>query len=300
MCPTYLPSTQPNGVPPHRPYRSTYPACDASSTRARVVARSLLFPPGYLARCIVAGVGFAPLSDEGIARSRSSLVALELRTATTLNCPRRHHGSVLSLQSSAAAWQRILNNGRKMRRNSGRCSRVSSRLSRDLYRGVVCHGTFSQRGGPQGQVDSRRLRQFSGCLIGQAVGDALGFVVEGLPTARCAAFVESALRTGQFGNYQRGSFSIGQYSDDTQLARELARSLVERRRFEPADYARRIAALFTEARIVGRGRATEQAASRLAAGVPWEDSGTAPPSAGNGSAMRAAPIGLVFRMILAQ
>ena len=33
---------------------------------------------------------------------------------------------------------------------------------------------------------------------------------------------------------------------------------------------------------------------RLAAGVPWQGAGTPPPAAGNGSAMRAGPIGLMF------
>ncbi|MDP9481005.1 MAG: ADP-ribosylglycohydrolase family protein [Actinomycetota bacterium] len=46
--------------------------------------------------------------------------------------------------------------------------------------------------------------------------------------------------------------------------------------------------------MVGRGRATEEAAERLAGGVPWEEAGTPPPSAGNGSAMRAGPVGLFF------
>jgi ADP-ribosylglycohydrolase len=64
--------------------------------------------------------------------------------------------------------------------------------------------------------------------------------------------------------------------------------------FDPREYARRIAVIFVENRIVGRGRATEQAAWRLAAGVPWDEAGTPYPSAGNGSAMRAGPIGLLF------
>src|SRR4029077_10898933 len=89
-------------------------------------------------------------------------------------------------------------------------------------------------------------------------------------------------------------FPLGQYSDDTQLARELARSLVRQRRLDPADYAGRIATLFTQNRVVGGGRATVGAARRIADGVPWDMAGTPAPAAGNGSAMRAAPIGLFF------
>ena len=145
-------------------------------------------------------------------------------------------------------------------------------------------------------VVSRELEvdRFAGCLVGQALGDALGFIVEGYPPSVCAAYVEDALRRCQLRGYVRGRFNIGQYSDDSQLARELARSIVERRRFDPADYAARVAALFTEERIVGRGRATEGAAYRIASGVPWDEAGTPPPAAGNGSAMRAAPVGLFF------
>jgi ADP-ribosylglycohydrolase len=63
--------------------------------------------------------------------------------------------------------------------------------------------------------------------------------------------------------------------------------------FDPADYARRIAAIFVEDRVVGRGRATEEAARRLADGVAWDLAGAPPPAAGNGSAMRAAGVGLI-------
>ncbi len=126
-------------------------------------------------------------------------------------------------------------------------------------------------------------------MIGQCVGDALGFVVEGEPPDVCREYVEGVLETGRTGPYR-----FGQYSDDSQLARELLQSYAARGGFDPGDYARRIAMIFTEGRIVGGGVATGQAARRLAAGVPWEEAGTPSPSAGNGSAMRAGPVGLLF------
>lgn len=136
--------------------------------------------------------------------------------------------------------------------------------------------------------------QFSGCLIGQCLGDALGFPVEGYPPAICQQYVDEILKTGRAGEYGRDLFPFGQYTDDSQLARELLQSYVACKGFDPGDYARRIAAIFTEGRIVGRGLATEEAAWRLAEDVPWEEAGAPPPSAGNGSAMRAGPIGLLF------
>jgi len=136
--------------------------------------------------------------------------------------------------------------------------------------------------------------RFAGCLLGQALGDALGFVVEGYLPADCRSYVEGTLRTGQAGEARRLPFAPGQYTDDTQLARELLRSFVARRRFDPQEYAQRLAALFYERKIVGEGRATALAARQLLRGHSWEESGTPAPAAGNGSAMRAGPLGLLF------
>jgi poly(ADP-ribose) glycohydrolase ARH3 len=136
--------------------------------------------------------------------------------------------------------------------------------------------------------------RFSGCLIGQCLGDALGFPVEGQPPDACRRYVRDCLQGAGDPRSTNLVPAVGQYTDDSQLARELMQSYVQVRRFDPADYAMRIATIFREERIVGRGRATTEAALRLIDGIPWTQAGTAPPSAGNGSAMRAAPIGLVY------
>lgn len=135
--------------------------------------------------------------------------------------------------------------------------------------------------------------RFAGSIVGQALGDALGFVVEGQSAALCRAYVEDRVRPGRVAAIRRGRYPFGQYSDDTQLARELMQSYREAGGFDPEGYARRVAAIFSEGRIVGYGGATKQAADRLAAGVPWDEAGTPPPAAGNGSAMRAGPVGLL-------
>jgi ADP-ribosylglycohydrolase len=136
--------------------------------------------------------------------------------------------------------------------------------------------------------------RFSGCLIGQCLGDALGFPVEGFPPEACAIYVDDTMRVPDAERLARRPRPFGQYTDDSQLARELLQSYAAHGRFDPEDYARRIAAIFTEERIVGRGLATHRAALRLAAGVGWEEAGELPPAAGNGSAMRAGPVGLLF------
>ncbi len=136
--------------------------------------------------------------------------------------------------------------------------------------------------------------QFSGCLIGQCLGDALGFAVEGFSPKACERYVEDILKTGKAGEFGHWPFPFGQYSDDSQLARELMQSYVACRKFDPEDYAERIKMIFIEKRIVAFGYSTKEAAKRLCQGISWEESGAPPPSAGNGSAMRAAPIGLFF------
>ena len=135
--------------------------------------------------------------------------------------------------------------------------------------------------------------QFSGCLIGQCLGDALGFVVEGFSPAACERYVEDFLVAGRANEFGRFPFPFGQYSDDSQLARELLQSYAAQGRFAPQDYAERIMRIFAEKRIVGFGYSTKEAAKRLFQGVPWHEAGAPPPSAGNGSAMRAAPLGLM-------
>ncbi|MGH7627997.1 MAG: ADP-ribosylglycohydrolase family protein [Gemmatimonadales bacterium] len=137
--------------------------------------------------------------------------------------------------------------------------------------------------------------QRAGCLLGLALGDALGFVVEAEPPEVAAAYVRDELRAGRAGARSHPAFPFGQYSDDTQLARELLLSVRDSRRFDPAAFARRVAALFAQGRDVGAGPGSRGAALRLAAGVPWTEAGAPAPYAGNGSAMRAASIGLLAR-----
>lgn len=139
-----------------------------------------------------------------------------------------------------------------------------------------------------------RRSQFSGCLIGQGLADAMGSPIEGQSPQMCAAFVEHFVRGDKLPEARRGSVPFGQYTDDTQLARELLQSFLERGGFEAEAYARRIAAVFSEGRIFGYGQATRDAALRLVRGVPWQQAGAPAPSAGNGTAMRAGPVGLLF------
>lgn len=141
--------------------------------------------------------------------------------------------------------------------------------------------------------------RYAGCLIGQCLGDALGFVVEGEPAAACRAYGRDYLRAGRGGEIGRDPFPFGQYTDDSQLARELLISLCERGGLVPEDFAGRVARIYTSGAVVGYGRTSMAAAERLARGVPWDQAAETAPKASNGSAMRAAPIGLRFAKDLA-
>jgi len=136
--------------------------------------------------------------------------------------------------------------------------------------------------------------RLTGAILGQALGDALGFVVEAQPPDVAREYADRFLRAGRAGERSHPQFPFGQYSDDTQLARELLRSFRERAGWDPAAFAVRLSDLFRDRRDVGAGRGTRSAALRLLMGVPWSESGTPAPYAGNGSAMRAGPLGLLL------
>lgn len=160
-----------------------------------------------------------------------------------------------------------------------------NRVAAHAHRGVQVHGGLP--------VILQPLEdQFVGCVVGQAVGDALGYMVEAYPPSECATYVES-LRRNELPEQGRGGHQFGQYTDDTQMARELIKSLLANGCFNPQDYAERIKYLFSGNRVVGRTKGTtELAVGKLLSGAKWQEAGR--PSAGNASAMRAAPVGLAY------
>jgi ADP-ribosylglycohydrolase len=139
-----------------------------------------------------------------------------------------------------------------------------------------------------------RKEQFTGCLIGLCLGDAVGFPVEGYPTLICQRYMEQVLMAENSTPWTHYPFPFGQYSDDSQLSRELLLSYLQCHRLDPEDYAHRLAVIYQNKKLIGYGRATASAAEQLIRGIPWTYSGVLPPSAGNGSAVRAAPLGLLY------
>lgn len=122
--------------------------------------------------------------------------------------------------------------------------------------------------------------RFTGCLLGLALGDAMGAPFEGsLPGDKSLAHLPPLLR----------------YTDDTEMAMGIAQSLCVRKGFDPEDMARRFVENFDPRR--GYGPGTISVLSLIKRGAPWREANRAvfpQGSFGNGAAMRAAPIGLFY------
>ncbi len=139
---------------------------------------------------------------------------------------------------------------------------------------------------------------YIGCMVGVAIGDALGKQNEGRSRY-------DILRTGFITDYCKApagcpgeKLSAGQYTDDTGQMLLLARSLIECDGLDAGDFASRIArwgadALADPVRKELIGPSSSAAIKRLNSGTGWRESGSSIPSCG--SAMRAAPVGLYYR-----
>lgn len=149
---------------------------------------------------------------------------------------------------------------------------------------------------PRGAAESETVRDlYRGCLVWGAAGDALGRPAEGRsPAALRVRFGESGLRDYVPWRGYRGG-PRGTITDDTQLTMEVARSLVATGgALQAEELSARLIAWLPLGR--GVGQATREAVERLKHGAAWWEAGAAIHSAGNGAAMRAAPVGLRWAM----
>ncbi len=139
--------------------------------------------------------------------------------------------------------------------------------------------------------------KYTGCMLGAAIGDAIGKQNEGLGRKD---ILENGYVT-DYGKARAGSpgekLRAGQYTDDTEQMIVLAQSLIECNGFNAVDFAERIAKWGADAqndpvrkKLVGPS--SSAAIVRLNSGITWKESGSDIPSCG--SAMRVAPIGLFY------
>lgn len=120
-----------------------------------------------------------------------------------------------------------------------------------------------------------RDERLTACLLGGALGDAMGAYFEGCPPDDKAGRLPAELRV----------------TDDTQLTVATCQSIVEAGAVDPAAVAEHFVRWFRDRRITGIGASTLKALSELDAGGHWALVGaTGERSAGNGAAMRVAPL----------
>src|SRR6185437_928617 len=134
------------------------------------------------------------------------------------------------------------------------------------------------------------LNRFRGCLLGLAVGDAVGAPFEGLSS-------ETIYR--EFGDISRLITRLDldeiQYTDDTQMTIGVCECLLEKQSIDP-DYLAQCFQLNYDAGR-GYGQGVQRILDAMRRDEDWKHLvGTLFPggSFGNGAAMRVAPIGLAF------
>lgn len=141
-------------------------------------------------------------------------------------------------------------------------------------------------------MNKPREDQFTGALMGCAVGDALGAPIEGRSREHIAAMQGITDGYQPFSHGKKIHYPAGQYTDDTQLTIATVRGLLACGRVDGAGIAEEFAKLWQSGEIVGAGPVAHRAVRRLLEGVGWEDAAVADDLPLNGAAMRIAPVGL--------
>lgn len=136
-------------------------------------------------------------------------------------------------------------------------------------------------GTPQGRhAVPKRADQLLGCLLGGALGDALGGPYENLTPP-----------------FELDSTAPLALSDDTQLTLATCEAIGAGGAVEPAQVAERFLAWYRARRITGVGASTLKALRDLDAGAHWALAGrSGDRAAGNGAAMRIAPLAFCLEL----
>lgn len=137
--------------------------------------------------------------------------------------------------------------------------------------------------------------QYTGCLLGLAIGDALGHPVEFLKSREIRAKYGPQ---GITGFQPTGRHPAGTYTDDTQMTLALAEALLAAGDADEETLMSEVARQFVRwERSPENNRAPGMtcmgACDKLARGVPWQKAGENH-SKGCGTAMRSAPVGLLY------
>lgn len=142
-------------------------------------------------------------------------------------------------------------------------------------------------------MNPKLLDRMRGCLLGLAVGDAVGTTVE-FKSRGSFEPVTDMVGGGPFG------LGAGQWTDDTSMALCLAESLIEKHGFNARDQMERYVRWYRNGHLSSTGRcfdignATSSALHRFERTSEPFSGSTDPRSAGNGSIMRLAPVPMFY------
>lgn len=135
--------------------------------------------------------------------------------------------------------------------------------------------------------------RFRGCLLGLAIGDAIGTTVEFQPRGTFPLVIDM-IGKGPF------NLKAGEWTDDTSMALCLATSLIEKRGFDAKDQMERYCKWYEKGYLSSTGKCFDIGStvrnalqSYKKSGEPFSGS-TDPNSAGNGSIMRLAPVPMYY------
>jgi ADP-ribosyl-[dinitrogen reductase] hydrolase len=135
--------------------------------------------------------------------------------------------------------------------------------------------------------------RFRGCLLGLAVGDAVGTTLEFKPPGSFKP-IHDMIGGGPF------RLKPGEWTDDTSMALCLATSLVQKNGFDPKDQMDRYCRWWKEGYLSSNDRCFDIGGTVSAALRRYTHTGdpiagsTDPHSAGNGSIMRLAPVPMFY------
>jgi len=128
--------------------------------------------------------------------------------------------------------------------------------------------------------------KFLGCLVGAAIGDALGARREGREMSKSEDIVSLAENLEQL-----------IYTDDTHMTIGIAESLIESKGFDGEHMAQTFIKNYDAEPWRGYGPGPPMIFGRIKSGEPWYSAANGlyrGGSFGNGSAMRVAPVGLLY------
>src|SRR5262249_10314241 len=139
----------------------------------------------------------------------------------------------------------------------------------------------------------QREDRYLGCLLGLAVGDALGTTLE-FEKPGTFSLISDMIGGGPF------DLEPGQWTDDTSMALCLAASLIERRDFDPIDQLKRYWKWYRAGYLSSNGTCFDIGNTTALALMQFKrdpqpyPGSTSPNTAGNGSIMRLAPVPMFY------